>query len=162
MKTSMFYLYMRDSDTNEDGEAFRKMNLVFRLPGIGDDWHLNEISIWEYSGDPAEFVFKRARHGVFIVPPGSFPIKFLQRQFTSLDDARLCIVSILACWLDSANHNLFTDETCAYLEELVSRFGESIMEFCGKWYGGVKRELDIFDIGQSVRGRHRLAAAANQ
>lgn len=134
------------------------MNLVFRLPGIGDFWCLNEISIWEYSGYPSEFIFK---NGSFLILPGSFPVRFLRNQYASLDDARLGVAKILISWLHSANNGLLTNETCAYLEELVSRFGESIREFCGKWYDCVKRELDIFDIGQSVRGRHRVAAAAN-
>lgn len=157
----MFYMYLRDSDVGEADETFRKMNLVFRLPGIGDFWRLNEISIWEYSGDPAEFIFKNTQYRSFLVPPGSFSVRFLQNQYVSLDDARLGVAKILISWLYSANNGLLTNETCAYLEELVSRFGESIREFCGKWYDCVKREIDIFDIGQSVRGRHRVAAAAN-
>lgn len=161
MKTSMFYMYLTESDTGWGDEAFQKMNLVFRLPGIGDKWYLDAISVWEYSGDPAEFVCMKTEHGQFFIPAGPFPVEDLYNQSVSLDDARMRVAKILCIWLIHANSGLITDKTCAYLEELIQRFGESIREFCGKWYGCIKRELDIFDIRQSVRGRHYIALAAN-
>ena len=77
MKTSMFYIYLTESDTCGEDKAFQKMNLVFRLPGMGNKWYLDAVSVWEYSGDPAEFVFMKTEHGQFFIPAGPFPTEDL-------------------------------------------------------------------------------------